>query len=187
MTYSSAEFLVSLADIRDYLGMETHDDDSVIGFIAASISELFNGETRRKLKAQAVTEYRDGDGTNMLYLQSYPVQSETLYVDSQALFGSETLVPSSEYFLEASTGLIRYGNVFERGRRNIKIAYTGGYASIPYDLQLAYLEAVHTIYKRRQEKRTDVDTLARGETSYTYLQHLPYTVTDVLKRYRRLD
>lgn len=192
MTYESEYFLVSLADCKSYLEVDDTGDDAIIGYLMNIVSKMFDSHTGRTLISTDLTEYYEGSGTESLFLRSYPVNSSTdtieVYVDANRLFGSDTQVDGSNLWLNTEFGRVVYvGRPFYKGEP-VKVVYNAGYAqdSVPYDLRLAALEALGVLYKRRQEGRFDVSTYSRDTSSYTYLEAMPHTVMDTLKRYRRI-
>lgn len=191
MTYESEYFLVSLADSKTYLNVDS-EDDAIVGYLMNVVSKLFDTMTGRTLVAADLTEYYQGDDTGSLYLRSYPINSTTstieVYVDEDRLFESDSKITSSNLWLDTELGRVEWiNNRFDR-EDAIKVVYNAGYAqaSVPYDLRLAALEGLGVLWKRRQEGRFDTSTLSRGDVSYTYLEAMPHTVTEVLKRYKRI-
>jgi len=191
MTYESEYFLVSLDDSKSYLDIDDTDDDAIIGYLMNVVSKLFDTVTGRTLIAADLTEYYQGDGTDTLYLRSYPVNSTTseieVYIDEDRLFDADTKQAAANLWIDSDMGrLVHEGRELHKDEP-VKVVYNAGYAqdSVPYDLRLAALEWLGVLYKRKQEGRFDVNTLSRGDVSYTYLDTMPHTVRDVLRRYER--
>ncbi len=191
MTYESEYFLVSMDDCKTYLSVDDAGDDAIIGRLMNFVSELFNTATDRKLINQDTTEYHTGDGTDTIFLRNYPVTStnETIevYVDWYRSFDADSKVDSEDLWVGQDYGELVYINSYFQKGRTVKVVYNAGYeqSEVPYDLQMAALETLGVLYKRRQEARFDTNTLSRGDVSYTYLDEFPHTVRDTLKRYRR--
>lgn len=189
MTYESEYFLVSLDDAKEFLGVDDATEDNVIGYLMNVVSKLFDTATGRTLIASDLTEYYEGNGTDTLYLRSYPVNStnETIevYIDGNRDFDNGTQIASASLFIDSDMGKLVYvGGTFHK-RYAVKVVYSAGYTTVPYDLQGAALEALGVLWKRKSEGRFDTSTLSRGDVSYTYLADMPHTVTETLKRYRR--
>ncbi len=103
----------------------------------------FRDETHRKLKSQSLTEYYDGEGGVIMYLRNKPVASLVLSQDAAREFGASTVISSDDYELDDDSGrILLTGAVFIKDHHVIKAAYTGGYSTIPYDLQRAVVEMV---------------------------------------------
>lgn len=192
MTYESEFFLVSLADSKTYLEVDDTGDDAIIGYLMNVVSKLFDTYTGRTLIATDLTEYYEGQDSESLYLRSYPINSTTstieVYVDADRLFTSDTKIDAANLWLDTEMGRLIYVDRKIYRTEPVKVVYNAGYAqsAVPYDLRLAALEALGVLYKRRQEGRFDVSTYSRDVSSYTYLDAMPHTVIDTLKRYRRI-
>ena len=188
MTYDANKLLVSLADAKTYLAISDTAEDGLIGYLLQSISEMFATMCDRPLLSGAYTDYLYGEGHPTIYLNTYPVDTAediTVAVDEKRVFGVDTQLDADDIWVNADIGSItKIGGVFRRGLP-IKVTYTGGYASVPYDLRLAALEALGMVWKRNKDKRFDVASMSRGDVNYQFSNELPPTVTDVIKRYRR--
>ena len=57
--------------------------------------------------------------------------------------------------------------VWPRGRRNIRVVYTAGYATVPEDVQLAAAELAKEVYGKAQR---DPTLLSETIGSYSYTQ-----------------
>lgn len=189
MTYESEYFLVSLDDVKSYIGVTDTAEDDTIGYLMNLVSKLFDTATGRTLVASDLTEYYEGDGTNKLFLRSYPINStnETIevYVDADKVFAADTQIDSNSLFVDGEVGYVEFiGSQFDTWE-GIKVVYNGGYTTIPYDLRMAALEAFGVLWKRRSEKRFDTSNVSKGDVNYSYIDDWPYTVHQVLERYRR--
>jgi len=189
MTYASEYFLVSLDDCKTYLGIDDSVKDSEIGYLMQAVSSWFNVMTGRKLVATDVTEYCDGMGTDTVFVDSYPINSDAatieVYVDPDKEFGADTQLDEDEIAIRGDAGRIqRLGDTFPAGYGNVKVVYNGGYTEVPYDLRLAALETLGIMWRRMQEKNYDVTTISRGDTTRTFLDQLPHTVMNIVKNYK---
>lgn len=192
MTYASEYFLVSLDDCKTYLGVDDSADDSLIGYLMQAVSSWFNTQTARTLVAADITEYVDGHGTDSVFVDSYPINSDTsateVYVDEDKEFDAETQLEADDFAIRGDAGRITLlGDTFPRGEQTIKVVYNGGYTqdSIPYDLRMGALDMLGVLWKRHKEKRFDVSNISRGDVTTTYLDAVPHTVAGVVKAYKR--
>ena len=164
--------------------------DSIIIDLINDASWFFNGETHRKLKAQALTEYYDGPGGYVLYLKNPPISGLTLSQDSASprVWGADTVIASDDYELDTSEGrILLTGDVFSTELHVIQAAYTGGFSTIPYDLQRVMVEMVAqnyllTTHKSQATKSRSGD---KGGTT-SYLHELSPKVERVLERLKRV-
>lgn len=90
----------------------------------------------------------DGDGTPILLTRQYPIISvSALYDDADRSFGADTLIDSGDYVIHYTEGKIELdGLVFTKARRNVKVSYTAGYATLPADLVCACEQLVMADY-----------------------------------------
>jgi hypothetical protein len=91
-----------------------------------SASELIERACDRTFASTEYTETLDGDGTDVLFPRQYPISSvASLVINEEAVADYEAL----EQSIYRKVG-------FPRGRRNIEVTYTAGYATIPSTLKL---------------------------------------------------
>lgn len=197
MDYESTYFLVTLADLKEYLGIATSDldYDIIMQNMLDEVYFIFKNATQRELKARELTEYYDGDGTTKLLLRSFPVNSTAATIDVRddvdGIFGTDTKFDSDEIRIDSENGILHLvGATFSEGPQSVKVVYNAGYgyngAKIPYDLQHATFEMCGFLWKRRQEKTWDVNSLAVAGSSIALVENeMPQTVKTVIARYRR--
>ena len=165
--------LISTGDVVTWLGMSSSDRDIFpkLEAVAKAIEDFADSYTNRKLEAQRYLtdpyySYLDGQGGRWIYLPQYPVSYvSSVNVDNSRVFASATLVASADYFWYPNGKVVVEGDYFSseesfggslmvRGRRNILIDYTAGFAPVvggthnaavstyplPYDLKQVLLE-----------------------------------------------
>jgi hypothetical protein len=139
--------LISTSDLRLWMGIEEGDrqPNAKLSAIADAVQDFCDSYTNRKLEAQRYLtdpyfSYLDGHGYNYLYLPQYPVSYvSSINMDADHVFASGTLFASADFFWYPS-GKVRLSSAnwsfdqltggFYRGRRNILIDYTAGYAPV---------------------------------------------------------
>jgi len=188
MAVDSANALCSLANAKLYVGIADDDinyDSHLESYIDAA-SWFLNSGTKRKLLARALTEYYDGDGSNILFANQRPINSvTTLHSDANRAFGSTTLIDSDNYQVYVDEGyIIVTGSSFAVGERVLKLVYNAGYSTVPNDLEQAALELTAYWYKMYKDHRVGLKTRTIGEKATTY-QDLPPFVQTVIKKYMR--
>lgn len=192
MDYTSTLFLVSLPDVKSYLKITDTADDSRIGWIIEAISRELNEETDRTLVQTELTEYYDGDGTDRLFLHSYPVSAvASVYIDGDHGFTADTLEDSDSYFANTDIGcLVHNTGIWPRGHRNIKVTYTAGYtqASVPKDLKRATCDLVGLALQREGGGLWNTQSDTKGDVSRTFgTDPYPPHIQRVIDRYTRSD
>jgi len=140
--------LISTYDLRLWMAIPEGDKEgnAKLSYIATVVEEFCDSYTNRKLEAKRYLtdpdfSYLDGNGKNYIYLPQYPISYvSSVNMDSDLVFGSGTLFASSDYYWYPTQGKIRLSNSqwafdsntggFYRGRRNLLIDYTAGYAPV---------------------------------------------------------
>lgn len=144
--------IVNCSELRSQFKVAITDDDHVLLPLLKAAEEKAKRYCGTVLEAEDVTEYRDGDGTDVLLLKNYPVNSvASVYDDVDRTYAAASLIAAADYMFESSGRLILDALVFNIGRQNVKVTYNAGYTAtaMPYDLKKAianiafadYLEA----------------------------------------------
>jgi hypothetical protein len=187
--------LVTTTSMNSYLGIASSTTEetecellnNAAGTLAATLTQRgLDGNGVSRLLSTSRTEYFDGDGGNTLHVKAYPITAvTTLYVDPDRDYGSSTLVDSDDYTYYGPEGTIKTdGALLAGGWKSIKLTYTGGYSTVPADLQQAVKELVLFWYKRNTDKRVGVASMSVGDKSISYETNIPESVMSTFKRYR---
>jgi len=150
--------LVVSGDVRETLGLSVTEvsDDSLIANLINRLSTRIESYCGRKFVAREYTEYHDGDKTNAVIVDNPPIISVSgLWDDIDREFTSNEEITSDNYVVYSNEGYLSLYNdevYFSRGVQNIKVVYSGGYTTIPYDLQDACINWVLTEYRRVKDK-----------------------------------
>jgi len=161
--------------------------DEMLNDLINQASWFLNAETGRELKSRSQTEYYDGHGGYELYLNHPPISGVTLNQDSDRTYASTTEIASTDYVVYEDEGkLWLTGTSFLFDRQVIKVVYTGGYSTIPYDLQRACRELVAQGYELADHHAYSGErSNEAGVTNYR-LDQLP-NVTAAIKKYRKIQ
>lgn len=143
----SGDDLSTLANVKEYLRITDTNDDTLLQKILTRTSEWIQKYCNRTFIATTYTEYYDGDGSNELLLDQFPVNSITsCYDDTDREYGADTAITVTDLIIK-DAGLIVYDDgFFNKGDHNIKITYNAGYTTIPADLELACIKLVASEY-----------------------------------------
>lgn len=133
--------LCSVADVKENLGISSGDSSKnnlIIRKINAA-TELIEGYCDRRFKSTSyVDEVYDGSGTDQLLLRNRPISAVTLKVRNTSLNDPDfTTIPTDEYFVNANAGVLDGLSSFYGRADRWAVTYTGGYTTIPSDLQEA--------------------------------------------------
>ena len=184
--------LISVQDIKDFLGIVSNTDDNIILPLAQSAQNIADVAVDFELEGSTITEYQDGDGTDIIQLRITPVKSITsLHADWDRVYGSDSLIASGDYGFNANTGIIRAISCnFVAGTNSIKIVYVAGYnglgqtayTDLPYDLRQALIYLASAMYI---EAKAGVNVFENQEIVYRP-SYLKGEAQKILDGYRRI-
>ena len=182
----SVNALTSWETVQGFAGAKDEDMDNINRLINGS-SLLLNSLTNRKLKARALTEYYDGDGSDIILLRERPCNSVTyLYDDPERSWGATTVVTSTDYTVITEEGkIIGTGTSFSTGYKVLKIIYNGGLSAIPMDLEMTCVELVSYWYNKFYKAKVGIKSVTNEGRSMTYIDDIPQIVYTVAEKYRK--
>jgi hypothetical protein len=158
--------LVTLAEIKDWLGLSASTDDDFLQRAINDWSDTVETRLGRHIKSQEHEDERHDGGRLSALLRNTPITSiSEITVDDGAL-------GTSDYTFDGNTGIIRLvsGRPFGGGPGSILVTYTGGYDTTPGDLKQAAKKLVAIEYylsghgRKALAKRGESD----GHGSVTY-------------------
>lgn len=187
--------LITAANFKTFAGIGDTENDAQIALMltlveaeaAGYCNHLFeDGSTPR-------TEYFDGDGiSDFICPKYYPVVSVTTLHDDVNVppsYGSDTLI-STDYHVRYPGRIELNGLKFNKGKKNIKLVYVGGWASD--DTTQEFLVFQKILYGalswniQRAGKEADLSrAVANLNISESYIIELPPHIKRPLGRYRR--
>ena len=187
--------LISLEDVREALQFETAEAVSENNLLVSLINrtsarmETYCG---RKFKAREYIEYQDGDGSPMVFTDQFPITTVSdLWDDTEREFtdSASDQISSDDYMIYSDEGSIRLYNdetTFNKGYQNIRITYSGGYETIPGDLEQACLDWVLTLYRKIKDRTHGYMTKsASGASVLIDLGAIPNSIKAVLDSYKK--
>ena len=180
--------LTTIADVKVLTGVATADD-AVTQTLITKASVFANNYTGRILAQQTFTEIYDGDGSDILFLDNYPIASvTTVHQDSDRAFGSDTLVAATDYLTYADNRkLVSIGTTWFKDVQTIKVVYVAGYAigSIPEDLVNAVTMLVDFWGKEYDKHRFGVSSTGTDTNRITYEKNIPGEIKEMLNPYKK--
>ena len=158
--------LTTLAAVKAYAGITNSEMDALITSLITRVSAAIENYVQGVISQQAVSETRNGNGGAAMLLADYPVTSvESLVIDGQ------TIPPAAGFGLPgwrlADRLIVMVGYAFNRGRANVVVNYTAGFATIPADIEQACIESVLLTMKRRDH--VDVSSKSLGGETVTFI------------------
>lgn len=168
--------LTSLAHVREYLKKETADtgDDTFIQDIITRVSAEIEKRCARVFISTAHTEYYQGNGTDRIILRHWPIISVTsISIDDDQVWGADTALDSDDIKISDRVPgqIILNGDGFTLSDvENVKVVYTAGYSTIPYDLEQSAVKlcAIEYIEARRLNTRVDGERDLQDEKDKTW-------------------
>lgn len=133
----SSRDLVSLADLKKWLGISTTDSDFALGTLISQISGfVYNKTSRGFILPRTNTELYDGNGGQMMLLLNWPVNSLQSLMVNGVVVSPAPSDTADGWILEDAPddppGLmqrlyLRGGYRFTTGVRNVRVTYSAGY------------------------------------------------------------
>lgn len=158
--------IITAAEYKTHRGISGTDYDAILAVIIPSKQAWLERQCGRLFDEDTYTDQvHDGDGTQRLYLNNWPVSAVTA-VKSVASDGSTTTLDSTAYRLVDSEYLYRLGSTetawespspfsgyrgpcFTEGDGNYSVSYTAGYATAPDDLKAVMFTLIDMALEER--------------------------------------
>lgn len=189
--------LTTLADVKAWSGAGAGGvaADPVLQRLITAASAAIVRYTGRNNLAAVVSypEIRNGNGKQEMALNDRPVTAITsLTIDQQVIPAQLTdgqpgyfLIPDSDVLGSYVLALERY--TYCRGRRNVRVTYSAGFATPPTELAQACIEWVSSMAKRGQrDPLQDSVTAAGQQTAHFRADQIPTGIRMVLDAYRKV-
>ena len=180
--------LTTLVAVKAWLpdmGGVTTSDALLAQLISAASTFVCNYTGRASFGVTAYAEDYDGAGHSFLLLRQWPVTDIVGIsiggVATSAAFHLQPPIPGG-----GNQRLSLIGAVFPRGRANITIRYSAGYAAPPADVAQATIELAAERFKTRDRIGQTSKTLGGQETTAFSTAAMSPTVAALLAPYRRV-
>lgn len=165
----------------------TPEKDDRIEALINAVSARFETYCDRTFLSSNYTEYHDGDGHGVIYTKQYPLTSVSgIWDDMDWNWEDNTLVDSTSYRIVDDNCVVFKSGSFLPGiyRQNIKISYTAGYETVPYDLVIACIDEVLRVLDTRYAPGVSYATNNDETVSFVTTDFLDTTKV-VLNKYKR--
>ena len=176
--------LTTKANVKAFLGLTNVTDDALLDRLIESASAFIENWLGRKVLSAPAIDYQSGSGKDVMILRDTPVVSvQSVTVDGAVL--SPTTDATQTGWAVIDDWLVYQHGIWPRGRRNIVIEYTAGFASVPPDIEQAVIDLVALRYKERDRVGHRSKSLA-GETVSYMINDLSDFSRSILGSYRRV-
>ncbi|GEP00652.1 hypothetical protein [Methylobacterium haplocladii] len=154
--------LTTLAVAYGYLGIPAGTDDVGLQLAISAVSERIATWCSRSFVLTEHTETYDGSGNPRLLMRNFPITAiASLEIEGRPV-SARSNPHGPGYVHDGRRTLDVYGYTFPRGRQNVSVTYTAGYARIPADLVMACLDWLKTGYLA-QDRPADLVARKAGD------------------------
>jgi hypothetical protein len=180
--------LVTFEEVKAALPYIEDTDETMVALLINEACARANRYTRRTLESKVHEEILDGNGKDFVVLSNWPVTDfDEVRLDLERQFGDDTIVDPGDYSVDTVNALVRF--VYDLPDRPgcVKVKYTAGYVTVPYDLKGAIIDIVALLWKRRTGGGIGIKSQAGPDGLNTvYEEGLPWSAVQVLNQYRRI-
>lgn len=171
--------LTSVDTVKAYLGLGNTSNpaqDALLAELVKRASAAVESFCQRSFMLGPRTEWRDGNGGQVMLLRDTPVVSvEAVIMDDQS-------IPVESVRLTGRCIRLRE-HAFRTGVSNVRIDYTAGFDALPADVEQAVIETVALNFRRRDHLDVASKALA-GETVSYLIDELTPSARRILSNYR---
>lgn len=148
--------------------------------LAPTLTDLIDRACQRTFAQTAHVEILDGSGERAQSIKNPPIEPSSpapiVNVDPNRVFGASTIVAATKYFIfqrrriklfkgtSVAASLLNDSGVFPLGDQNVKITYTGGFATVPIQIKTLALEWGVAIFNRRRSAGITSQSVGAGGT-----------------------
>jgi len=180
--------LCSLADVKMQLDIATGNltQDARLTLYINAATQAIETYCSREFSLNATrSEIHDGDQSNAILTLQWPINSVSeVWIDTSRLFTDITLkLSATEYGYQGSNRVTMFDQISPKGPGIIKIIYSSGYATPPYDLNLACIWLVEWFYFHRNRQDMGRTTASKGDESLGILSEAPKMILQLLNPY----
>lgn len=166
--------ITTVNNCKAFRGIEAGntEHDAELTRLIPGVQAFLERECRRIFDSASVTQYFDGDDwRDALIVSRPPITSIASLSDDPDRVFDEVLDNDSYAIHDADAGIIRLldGLVFNSGRRNIKLVYVGGYATIPVDLEQVAIEMVWAAREKGQHNLIGVRSRSIADANVQFV------------------
>ena len=181
--------LTTVTSCKAFRGIpsDNTEHDAELERLIPAVQSFLELECGRLFEQATVTEYFSGEEfRDRLIVARPPIVSVTNLWDD-VLRAYTTPLSSTDYVVvDADAGFIRLDHLlFQRGIRNIKLTYVGGYTTIPKNLEQAAIELVWGAHEKGLHNLIGVRSKSVGDGSVQYVNlDWPMNLEPILAQYR---
>ena len=165
--------LTTVSACKGFMGIEAEnvEHDAELERLILAVQEFLERECERKFERTTATEYYSGDEwVNRLAVARPPIASITNIWDDPLRVYATPISNTLYVIKDANAGLISLDNItFLSGVQNIKITYSGGFTTIPLDIEQAAIEMVWAAREKGVHNLVGVRSRSIADGNVQYL------------------
>lgn len=181
--------LVTLAEVKTFLGITGTDSDSLLEMLINQATDYLETRCDRRFADTTYTEQvYDGNGNVELVLKQFPVITFTKLEKNTAYNNSDNWeeIDSEDYWVDETEGIITRVVNFRKGKQNYRATYKAGYETIPYDLQYMAMSMISDVYNRRKNTGVTKETLGDHSVEFESLVQENPKYERIVSNYRKI-
>jgi hypothetical protein len=177
--------LTTLANVKQDLTIGENANDTQLSRLITEFSAWFlNQINRGGLITASYTERRNGQGGDSIVPGFYPVTAVSgVTVDGMPIPASPDGVASGFVFDELTIYMVGCYR-FRRGRQNVQLSYTAGYATVPADVERAVIDQIIFTFRRLPKLGTVTQQMQGVTTAQFSQKDLAPGVMPVVQNYK---
>lgn len=177
--------LTALGKVKDWLGLESSDDDALLSRMIIALSGYIQSWLNRSLVSQSHEETRDGNGSRKIMLSNYPISAVVSLTIDGVVIPQAANSQGAGFMVTPNLIILVGGYVFTRGLQNIVVTYTAGFFTVPAEIEQACIEVIAIRYKER-DRIGQVSKSIGGETVSFSQKDFPDSVRTILNNYKKV-
>jgi hypothetical protein len=184
--------LATLEQLKRQLGFKDSDTqyDAKLTFFLDAASSWVESYCNRIFSEDTYTETLHGNGSNMITPRQWPVTavSELRTSQDREWSSSDSLVASTDYGIDQDgMEIVLFSSYFPVGYNVVQVTYTGGYSTIPDDLQFACVLTAEWFYKHNNRGDSGRTSVGKQGENVAVLADIPPMIRTLLQPYKRFE
>lgn len=177
--------LVELTTAKTYLSITTSTYDALLTMLLECAISFAETYCNNKFEATNITQYFDGDDSildGIFYLNNIVNITDLKFYED--INGTFVLIPSTDYTLDETKGIVYFKNAVMAGNHNYKAEFSCGSATITADLKLAILKITGKYFNKHKSDGLQSESL--DGASLNFDEFLSQDIKMILDKYKIL-
>lgn len=181
--------LATSAQLKAHLGITASTHDTILAQILAEVDAMIKKICGRNIEEETYTDQiLDGDDQfPLIQLSDKPIKANTLtsftYNSGTTATPVWTTVPRDDYEIYYDEGTIYLYSSYP-GKRNLRLTYQAGEATVPKDLELACIKLSAGMFEKRKSEGAVSESL--DGVSINWGEIMTPEITAILNNHKRI-